>query len=155
MVLTPALTFYPLPQERKSPWHVFIFSADRPANPVARFSRETANDSPSPPTGVGGEGRGEVARDTNYLMAGRKDHGKRPTANARPGRGRMQSEFNAKTLPDFFYYETRKPGISEKISWFPGFLIELILVAPLHLCVESLLRGGRLQRPTTGPDSGN
>jgi hypothetical protein len=28
MVLTLALTFYPLPQERKSPWHVFIFSAD-------------------------------------------------------------------------------------------------------------------------------
>jgi len=64
-----ALTFYPLPQERKSPAHVFIFSADHPANPVARFFKETANDSPSPPTGVGGEGRGEVARDTNYWVA--------------------------------------------------------------------------------------
>ena len=90
LVLTLALTFNPLPQERKSRRHVFIFSADHPANPVARISKDAANDSPSPPTGVGGEnpspagageggrrpvegraeqnqicGRGEVARDTN------------------------------------------------------------------------------------------
>jgi hypothetical protein len=32
-----------------------------------------------------------------------------------------------------FYYETRKPGIIEKISWFPGFLMELFWVAPLRL----------------------
>ena len=46
---TLALTFYPLPQERKSPWHVLIFSADRPANPVARVSKDAAQVSPSPP----------------------------------------------------------------------------------------------------------
>ena len=72
LVLTLALTFNPLPQERKSRRHVFIFSADHPANPVARISKDAANDSPSPPTGVGGEGRGEVARDTNFLVAGCK-----------------------------------------------------------------------------------
>jgi hypothetical protein len=49
MVLTLALTFYPLPQERKSPLHVFIVSADHPANPVACISKDAANDSPSPP----------------------------------------------------------------------------------------------------------
>ena len=90
LVLTLALTYNPLPQERKSRRHVFIFSADLPANPVICISKDAANDSPSPPTGVGGEnpspagageggrrpvegraeqnqicGRGEVARDTN------------------------------------------------------------------------------------------
>src|ERR1035441_9759196 len=35
-----------------------------PANPVARISKETADNPPSPPTIVGGEGRGEVARET-------------------------------------------------------------------------------------------
>jgi len=43
LVLPLALTFYPLPQERKSRWHVFIFSADRPANPVARVSKDAGN----------------------------------------------------------------------------------------------------------------
>jgi hypothetical protein len=46
-----------------------------------------------------------------------------------------------------FYYETRKPGIIKKISWFPGFLMELFLVASLRLCVKSLLPGGRSQGP--------
>lgn len=43
LVLTLALTFYPLPQERKSRQHVFSFSADRPANPVTRVSKDAAN----------------------------------------------------------------------------------------------------------------
>jgi hypothetical protein len=29
----------------------------------------------------------------------------------------------AKPQSEFFYYETRKPGISEKISWLPGFIM--------------------------------
>ena len=39
LVLTLALTFYPLPQERKSAAHVFIFSADHPAIPALVFPR--------------------------------------------------------------------------------------------------------------------
>ena len=39
LVLTLALTFYPLPQERKSPLHVFIVSADHPAIPALVFPR--------------------------------------------------------------------------------------------------------------------
>ena len=93
-VLTLALTFYPLPQERKSAAQVFIFSADHPINPVACISKDAANDSPSPPTGVGGEGRGEVARETIYLVADRKvwpdartgAKGQRPT-HGRAGTG--------------------------------------------------------------------
>ena len=55
----------------------------------------------------------------------------------------MRTEFNAKAQSrqdaiGFFYYETRKPGIIEKISWFPGFLMELFLVAPLRLGVFAL-----------------
>jgi hypothetical protein len=52
----------------------------------------------------------------------------------------------AKTQSDFFYCETGKPRIIKKISWFPGFLMELFLVVPLRLCVKSFLPGGRLQR---------
>ncbi len=39
LVLTLALTFYPLSQERKSPLHVFIVSADHPAIPALVFPR--------------------------------------------------------------------------------------------------------------------
>jgi len=53
--LTLALTFYPLPQERKWPQSISRFAADHPANPAARMFKETANDSPSP----WGEGRDE------------------------------------------------------------------------------------------------
>jgi hypothetical protein len=42
----------------------FWFGDGCPANPVARIFKEAADDSPSPPTRVGGEGRGEVARKT-------------------------------------------------------------------------------------------
>jgi hypothetical protein len=52
-VLTLALTFFPLPQERKPPLADSRFEDDRPANPVARIFKETANDSPSPPTELG------------------------------------------------------------------------------------------------------
>lgn len=68
----------PLPQERKQPLAAFGFADDRPANPVARFFKLTADNSPSPQTGVGGEGRGEVARETNSARTGR---GKRPCQN--------------------------------------------------------------------------
>jgi hypothetical protein len=54
------------------------------------------------------------------------------------GRNSTPRRKAAKTQPDFFYYETRKPKIIEKISWFPGFLMELFLVAPLRLCVFAL-----------------
>ena len=55
----------------------------------------------------------------------------------------MQQEFNAKAQSrqdaiGFFYYETKKLGIIAKISWFPGFLMELFLVAPLRLGVFAL-----------------
>jgi hypothetical protein len=55
----------------------------------------------------------------------------------------MQPEFNAKAQSrqaaiGFFYYETRKPRIIGKISWFPGFVMELFLVAPLRFCVFAL-----------------
>ena len=71
----------------------------------------------------------------------------------------MRTEFNAKAqnrqdATGLFYYETRKPGIIEKISWFPGFLMELFWAAPLHLCVKSFLHGGRLQRLAGRKDRG-
>jgi hypothetical protein len=42
LVLTLALTFYPLPQERKSPLDDSGFANDRPANSVADFSKTRA-----------------------------------------------------------------------------------------------------------------
>jgi hypothetical protein len=84
-VLTLALTFYPLPQERKSAAQVFIFSADHPINPVACISKDAANVSPSPPTGVGGEGRGEVARDIIYVVAGCMVAGRKVWPDTRTG----------------------------------------------------------------------
>jgi hypothetical protein len=39
-VFTPALTFYPLPQERESLSLVLGFTDERPANPVVKFSKE-------------------------------------------------------------------------------------------------------------------
>jgi hypothetical protein len=48
------LTFSPREKEQAS--RASGFADDYPANPVARFSSGTADDSPSP----GGEGRGEV-----------------------------------------------------------------------------------------------
>src|ERR1035438_6898556 len=54
-------------------------------------------------------------------------------AGAGCGRNSTPRRKAAKTQSDFFYYETRKPGIIGKISWFPGFLMELFLVAPLRL----------------------
>jgi hypothetical protein len=52
-VLTLALTFYPLPQERKSPLADSGFADDRPANPALDFSKDAGNVSPSPPTELG------------------------------------------------------------------------------------------------------
>jgi hypothetical protein len=80
----------------------------------------------------------------SFLPDGRSQGpGQKANSHARPGWGRMRTEFNAKaqsrqTQPDFFYYETRKLGIIEKISWFPGFLMELFWVAPLRLGVFAL-----------------
>jgi hypothetical protein len=85
-------------------------------------------------------------------------------------RDRIQSEFNAKAqsrqdATRGFYYETRKPRIIEKISWFPGFLMELFLVPPLRLgvfalkvfCMMAVCKvwpaartGAKGQRPTQG-----
>jgi hypothetical protein len=82
----------------------------------------------------------------------------------------MQQEFNAKAqsrqdATGFFYYETRRPRIIGKNSWFPGFLMELFLVAPLRLGVFALKvfcmvddgkvwpdarTGAKGQRPTHG-----
>ena len=58
LCFTLALTFYPLPQERK--WQLAGIGCvdERPANPVARIFMETANNSPSP----WGEGRDEGGR---------------------------------------------------------------------------------------------
>ena len=86
MVLTLALTFYPLPRGEEITIAQSRFCERLPGQSSRAFFKETANDSPSPPTGVGGEGRGEVARETNYLVAGRKDRGKRPT-QGRAGAG--------------------------------------------------------------------
>src|ERR1022692_1828334 len=75
------------------------------------------------------------------MVAGRKDRGKRQTAmqgRAGAGCGRNSTPRRNRI---FFYYETGKPGIIGKISWFPGFLMELFWVAPLRLCsVISQLR---------------
>jgi hypothetical protein len=53
-VFTLALTFYPLPRERKLLSIISGFADERPANPVVSIFKEAAKDSPSP----GGEGRG-------------------------------------------------------------------------------------------------
>ena len=53
LVLTLALTFYPLPQERKSPLDDFVFSEDRPANPVAGYFKTAANVKSLSPWGEG------------------------------------------------------------------------------------------------------
>ena len=50
----------------------FSDSIDCSAKPNAGYTTGAANGSPSPTTGVGGEGRGEVAGETNYLVAVRK-----------------------------------------------------------------------------------
>src|ERR1017187_7562066 len=55
------------------------------------------------------------------MVAGRKDRGKRQTAmqgRAGAGCGRNSTPRRNRI---FFYYETRKPRIIGKISWFPGF----------------------------------
>jgi hypothetical protein len=58
LCFTPALTFYPLPQERKSLQADSGCADDRPAHPVARIFKKAADDSPSP----WGEGRDEGGR---------------------------------------------------------------------------------------------
>jgi hypothetical protein len=57
-VLTLALNLTFSPGEKEQQSHVSGFAGERPANPVAQISNETANDSPSP----GGEDRGEDGR---------------------------------------------------------------------------------------------
>jgi hypothetical protein len=59
LCFTLALTFYPLPQERKWLVDVSGLAANRLANPVARIFKKPANDSPSP----WGEGRDEGGRE--------------------------------------------------------------------------------------------
>jgi hypothetical protein len=63
---TLALTLNPLPRERKSPLADSGFADDRPANPVERIFKETANNSPSP----WGEGRDEGERYTKLQPHG-------------------------------------------------------------------------------------
>jgi hypothetical protein len=63
LVFTPALTFYPLPQERKWLSLVSGFADERSVNPVVEIFKEAANDSPSP----GGEGWGEGGRIINVV----------------------------------------------------------------------------------------
>ena len=58
LCFTLALTFYPLPQERKWQLAGFDCADERPVNPNARIFMETANDSPS----SWGEGRVEGGR---------------------------------------------------------------------------------------------
>ena len=71
-VLTLALTFYPLPLGEEISTGRFRFCGEMPGQSRRGFFKKTANGSPSPPTGVGGEGWGEVARETNYLVAVRQ-----------------------------------------------------------------------------------
>jgi hypothetical protein len=56
--LTPALTFYPLPQERKCLPNDFCFTGDFPANAAYECSRRRRKFHPL----LGGEGRGEDGR---------------------------------------------------------------------------------------------
>jgi hypothetical protein len=68
--LTLALILAFSPGEKETPWRVFDFSVDGPANPVARIFKKLARVSPSP----WGEGRDEGGRETDYLVvAGCKD----------------------------------------------------------------------------------
>jgi hypothetical protein len=56
----------PIRWEREQQWTFFALPVAHPANPVAGISKTAARVSPSPPTIVGGEGRGEVARQIHY-----------------------------------------------------------------------------------------
>jgi hypothetical protein len=60
---TLALTFYPLPQERKRLLADSGFAGDCPTNSVARIFKETANNSPSP----WGESKHGARSDAPYL----------------------------------------------------------------------------------------
>jgi hypothetical protein len=57
-----ALTFYPLPQERKWLSVVSAFADHHPINPVAVFSKRRRTILPLP----GGEGRGEGERKRQF-----------------------------------------------------------------------------------------
>ena len=59
-VLTLALNLIPLCGKKEQLLHVSGCADDRPANPVARIFKETADDSPSP----WGEGRDEGGRES-------------------------------------------------------------------------------------------
>jgi hypothetical protein len=67
LVWTPALTCFLSPGEDNAA-NGFWLAENCPANPVARIFEETADDSLSPPTGVGEERRGEVARGTKFRI---------------------------------------------------------------------------------------
>jgi hypothetical protein len=78
-----ALTFYPLPQERKWLLADSGFADDCPANSVARIFKQTENDSPSP----WGEGRDVGERYTKETR----------NAGEKPVHGFMDSLLNPKT----------------------------------------------------------
>jgi hypothetical protein len=63
LCFTLALTFYPLPQERKWLPADSGFADEYSANPVARIFKGTVNDSPSP----WGEGRDEGGCESHKL----------------------------------------------------------------------------------------
>ena len=62
LVLTLALTLTLSPKEREQPVRVSVFPADRPANPVAGFSKARRMFLLL----LGGEGRDEGGRETNF-----------------------------------------------------------------------------------------
>ena len=66
LVLTPALTFYPLPQERKLPVDDSGFADETPANHGAGFSKRRRMIPPLRQRELE-EGRGEVACEPNIL----------------------------------------------------------------------------------------
>jgi hypothetical protein len=60
----------------------------------------------------------------------------------------------AKSREDF-YEEARKPRIIRKHSWFPGFLMDLFLVAALDaspLCIKQFSFPKRTAHPASGFD---
>ena len=67
LVLTLALILAFSPWEKEPPWHVFLFSVDGPANPVAGFAKTRGTGKPSPWGAATAAMAGEGERETNFL----------------------------------------------------------------------------------------